>query len=256
MKTVRGAAGPIVVAEHGGGGLPLVLVHGMAGDAGFWGAAMRALGGRHRLVIPELRGHGRSGPASDGDYSITACAGDLHAVLDALALERVVLVGHSFGASVAIELASKLPERVAALVVVDGAGDFAFVPPEALLGFLAGLENETTYAETVEGAFDVALDGARPDTERRVRAAVLAAPWPMVRAMYRSLLAYHPTDALDAYPGPVLLITAPVNAASFALHELRPALPRQRMDGVSHWVMLDEPTTFARVVEGFVQGVR
>ena len=92
MKTVPGPAGPIVVEEHGAGLLPLVLVHGMAADATFWRATVRALGGRHRLIIPELRGHGRSGPAGDGDYSIAACAADLEAVLSALALPRVVLV--------------------------------------------------------------------------------------------------------------------------------------------------------------------
>lgn len=255
MKTVRGPGGPIAVEEHGAGSLPLVLVHGMVADATFWRSTVRALGGRHRLIIPELRGHGRSGPAADGDYSIAACASDLEAVLDAFALPRVVLVGHSFGASVAIELASRFPDRVAALVVVDGAGDFAFVPPDALRGFMAGLESDSAYSDTVEGAFDVALDGARPDTERRVRAAILAAPWPMVRSMYRSLLSYHPTESLDCYPGPVLLITAPVNAASFALHELRPTLPRELVGGVSHWIMMDAPVAFARVLEGFLVGV-
>lgn len=255
MKTFRGTAGPIVVEEHGAGDPPLVLLHGMAGDAGFWTAAIQALGGRHRIIVPELRGHGRSGPATDGDYSIGACAIDLLGVLDALELERVVLVGHSFGGSVAIELSSRVPERVAALVVVDGAGDFSLVPADAISGFLAGLEGEHSYADTVEGAFDVALEGASPDTERRVRAAILAAPWPLVRSMYRSLLSYHPTVALDAYGGPTLLVTAPVNAASFALHELRPKLPRERVEGVSHWIMMDEPVHFAHVLEAFLSKV-
>ncbi|MES2125432.1 MAG: alpha/beta hydrolase [Gemmatimonadota bacterium] len=255
MKTVAGPAGPIAVEEHGSGALPLVLLHGMAGDAAFWAPVVRALGGRHRVIIPELRGHGRSAPAGNGDYSIAACAMDLESVLKALDLPRVVLVGHSFGASVAIEFASQFPDRVAALVVVEGAGDFSFVPAAALRGFLAGLDDDASYAETVEGAFDVALGGARAETERRVRAAILAAPWPMVRSMYRSLLGYHPTDALDTYTGPVMLVTAPVNAASFALHELRPKLPRQNVDGVSHWVMMDEPGAFGRLLEEFLAGI-
>ncbi|MES2305012.1 MAG: alpha/beta fold hydrolase [Gemmatimonadota bacterium] len=255
MKTVRGSAGPIVVEDYGSGDLPLVLVHGMAGDAGFWRDAVEALGGRHRVIIPELRGHGRSGPATDGDYSITACAIDLLGVLDALELPRVVLVGHSFGGSVAMALASSAPERVAALVIVDGAGEFSLVPADAIAGFLAGLDSDDSYPDTVEGAFDVALEGARSDTEVRVRAAILAAPWPMVRSMYRSLFAYHPTEVIDSYSGPVLLVTAPVNAASFALHELRPKLPRERVEGVSHWIMMDEPVHFARLLEGFVSKV-
>lgn len=255
MKLVNGPVGPIAVEEHGEGAVPLVLLHGMAADATFWRSTVRALGGRHRLLIPELRGHGRSAPAANGDYSIIACAADLQWVLEALELPRVVLVGHSFGASVAIEFASRLPNHVAALVVVDGAGDFSFVPPGALRGFLAGLDSERSYSETVEGAFDVALELARADTERRVRASILSAPRPLVRAMYRSLLSNHPTEALDRYPGPVLLVTAPVNAASFALHELRPRLPRQHVEGVSHWIMMDEPAAFARIVESFLGGL-
>ncbi|MEP6592036.1 MAG: alpha/beta hydrolase [Gemmatimonadota bacterium] len=255
MKTVAGPAGAIAVEEHGHGALPLVLLHGMAGDAAFWAPVVRALGGRHRLIVPELRGHGRSAPAADGNYSIDVCAADLATVLDALALDRVVLVGHSFGASVAMELAGAMPGRVAALMVIDGAGDFSFVPPEALRGFLAGLDDDGSYADTVEGAFDVALEGARPETELRVRAAILAAPWPMVRAMYRSLLGYCPTVALDAYGGPVMLVTAPVNAASFALHELRPALPVRRIEGVSHWIMMDEPAALVRLLEAFLDEI-
>jgi pimeloyl-ACP methyl ester carboxylesterase len=77
----------------------------------------------------------------------------------------------------------------------------------------------------------------------------------MVRSMYRSLLSYHPTESLDCYPGPVLLITAPVNAASFALHELRPTLPRELVGGVSHWIMMDEPVAFVRILERFLAGM-
>lgn len=252
MRTLRGGAGALVVEEHGHGPVPVVLVHGMAGDATFWHDAIVALDDRHHLVVPELRGHGRSAPARDGDYSIEANANDLLTILEQLALPRYVLVGHSFGASVVIELAARAPERVIGLMSVDGAGDFTHVPADALAGFMAGLESDESYAATVEGAIDIALAGARPDTERRIRAAMLAAPWPLVRSIYRALLAYRPTGSLDQYQGPTLLVTAPANAASFALHALRPLVPRHSVAGVSHWLMMDDPTGFATVLERFV----
>jgi pimeloyl-ACP methyl ester carboxylesterase len=253
MRRIVGPAGTIIVEEHGQGPLPILLVHGMAGDASFWASTARAMGTGCRLIIPELRGHGRSAPSAAGDYSIEGCADDLEAVLDELELGRVVMVGHSFGGSVAMELSARLPDRVAGLLLLDAAGDFSYVPPEALGGFMAGLAHDAHYAETVEGAFEVALDGATPETERRVRAAILAAPRAAIRAMYDSLLRYKPTRALDRYPGPTLLVTAPVNSASFALHALRPRIPRRAMSEVSHWLMMDQPGEVARIVREFLE---
>ena len=253
MRHLSGPAGTLAVEEHGHGPLPVLLVHGMAGEGGFWSSTIRALGPTHRLIVPELRGHGRSAQPVDGDYSIEGCAGDLAAVIDGLELERVVLVGHSYGASVAMATAAQMPGRVAGMVLLDPAGDFSYVPPEALAGFLAGLDHEAHYTDTVEGAFDVALEGASAETERRVRAAILAAPRPMIRTMYHSLLRFKPLAALDGYSGSLLLVTAPANAASFALHELRPQAPRKAIAAVSHWMMLDHPKAVAQVLHEFLR---
>ncbi len=255
MRRLPGPAGTLAIEEHGQGPLPILLVHGMAGEAGFWSSTIRALGPTHRLIVPELRGHGRSAQPVDGDYTIEGCAADVTAVMDGMELERVVLVGHSYGASVAMAAAARRPERVAGLLLLDPAGDFSYVPPEAIAGFLAGLDHEAHYAETVEGAFEVALEGASADTERRVRAAILAAPRPMIRAMYHSLLRFKPLAALDEYSGPLLLVTAPANASPFALHQLRPEAPRRTVAAVSHWLMLDHPKAVAQVMTEFLATV-
>lgn len=252
MRRISGPAGMLSVEEHGHGPLPILLVHGLAGEASFWTTTIRAVGLHCRLIVPELRGHGRSAPPPDGDYSIEGCAEDVIAVVRGLALERVVLVGHSFGASVAMETAARLPNVVAGLVLLDPAGDFSYLPPEALRSFLAGLDDEGHFAATVDGAIDVALEGATPETERRVRAAIMTAPRPMVRAVYKALLRYDPAQVVDQYPGRILLVTAPANSASFALQMLRPALPHHPMTGVSHWVMMDQPKTVARLIENFL----
>lgn len=255
MRTVRGGAGAMVLEEHGHGGVPLVLVHGMAGDVGFWRSTVAALDTRCRLIIPELRGHGRSALPADGDHDIASHAADLLGALDQLDVERCIVVGHSFGASIAIEMARMAPSRVAGLVVIDGAGDFTGLPTVALDAFRASLDSDDRFLETVDGAIDVALAGAQTATELTVRAAILAAPRPMVRLIYHALLAYRPALALAAYPGPVLLVTSPSNAADFALQSLLPDLAHHAVPGVSHWIMMDAPDETARIIDTFLLSI-
>ncbi len=255
MRTVRGTAGAIVLEEHGEGDLPILMVHGMAGDAGFWRSTVAALPTSRRVIIPELRGHGRSALPADGDQSIASHAADLLGVLDQLEVERCIVVGHSFGASIAIEMARMAPTRVAGLVIVDGAGDFTELPAGALAGFRTNLDSADHFLETVEGAIDVALAGAQPATELKVRAAMLAAPHPMVRSIYHALLGYRPTRALAGYPGPALLLSSPSNSADFALHALLPELPHEAVPGVSHWIMMDAPDEMARILDTFALSI-
>jgi lipase len=101
-------------------GAPLVLaVHGITSTSRTWLATGRALGDRAALVAVDLRGRGRSAglPPVVG---LDAHVRDMVAVLDAVGLDRAVVVGHSLGAYIAARLATSHPERVARLVLVDG----------------------------------------------------------------------------------------------------------------------------------------
>ena len=97
----------------------VVAVHGITGSSYSWLAVARALGNRTALVAPDIRGRGRSNNLP-GPYGIGVHVRDLLAVLDALGLDRAVLVGHSLGAYIVALLAVSRPERVRALVLVDG----------------------------------------------------------------------------------------------------------------------------------------
>jgi pimeloyl-ACP methyl ester carboxylesterase len=99
---------------------PLVLaIHGITSTSRTWLATARALGERAALIAVDLRGRGRSRELS-GPCGLDVHARDMIAVLDALALERAVIVGHSLGAYIAARLATRYPDRVDALVLVDG----------------------------------------------------------------------------------------------------------------------------------------
>ena len=106
-------------------GPALLLLHGVTGHARTWDAEAAALAARYRVIALDQRGHGDSDPAPDGDYSLTTLAGDIAAIVDALGLTRVSIVGLSLGGRIAIVYAALHPERVERLVVVDIGPDIA-----------------------------------------------------------------------------------------------------------------------------------
>jgi pimeloyl-ACP methyl ester carboxylesterase len=121
------AGGELAAYRWPGGGPVVLAAHGITSNHRSWGVVAGALDGEATLVAPDLRGRGRSNhlPAP---YSIPGHADDLAAVLDAVGVERAVVAGHSMGGFVALALAERHPDRVSAVVLVDGGPPFA-VPP-------------------------------------------------------------------------------------------------------------------------------
>jgi 3-oxoadipate enol-lactonase len=99
------------------GAPPLVLLHGLGEGAANWDGVAPAFAQRRRVYAPDLRGHGRSD--RPGDYSAELMAADVLGFLDALALGRVDLIGHSMGGLVGYLLAGDHPERVRRLILED-----------------------------------------------------------------------------------------------------------------------------------------
>jgi pimeloyl-ACP methyl ester carboxylesterase len=125
------------------GSTPLVHVHGFAVSGSYLLPTARALAHRATTFVPDLPGYGRS-PAWGHALGIPSLAWALLEVLDALGLERVVLVGNSMGAPVSLEVAHSAPERVAGIVLASPAGGMHNQPLARALAQLArdvGREN-------------------------------------------------------------------------------------------------------------------
>jgi len=102
-----------------GQGEDVVMVHGLGANLAFWymGIAKR-IATSFRVITYDLRGHGRSRMRESG-YTLNSMSDDLDALLDHLGVTRAHVVGHSFGARVAIAYTIRRPERVVSLTVAD-----------------------------------------------------------------------------------------------------------------------------------------
>jgi pimeloyl-ACP methyl ester carboxylesterase len=112
------AAGPQCVFS-GGGGAPVILVHGAGDQAGGWAKVAPRLAKSFAVVAVDLAGHGESAPASGSILFSTLLAG-FDGAMKELPQGKVTLVGNSLGAWVATVWAKDHPERVQHLVLVDG----------------------------------------------------------------------------------------------------------------------------------------
>jgi pimeloyl-ACP methyl ester carboxylesterase len=103
--------------ESHGEGLPLVFAHGGGGDLLQWTYQVPHFSERYRVITFDNRGHGRSDSPETG-YSIDIFSEDILGLLDALALEKVVLVGLTMGAMTALHFALDHPDRLLGMVLV------------------------------------------------------------------------------------------------------------------------------------------
>ncbi len=101
-----------------GEGEPLVLLHGFTGSSGDWKLFLPDLAQGYRLIIPDLRGHGRS-TNSLPTFTFRQAALDVFALLDYLGIGQCKAIGLSNGGNVLLHMATQQPERIAAIVLVS-----------------------------------------------------------------------------------------------------------------------------------------
>src|SRR5689334_18716748 len=228
--------------NRGGGDEALVFVHGWGGDRTLWAGQMEDLVPWRRIAI-DLPGHGAS-DKPQVEYTVDRMVAALLAVLDDAGVARAVLVGHSSGALTVRRMLELHPERVAGLVLVDGPLKSFFDSPEQGREFLAPLSGpggEAWLANVVDGMLVPMRDAAQ---RKRVRAVMLGTPRRVLVSSFEATL----DPALwTAQPirVPLLLVLARQPAWDEAYHDfarkLAPGLRWEVLDGVSHFLMIDDP---------------
>jgi pimeloyl-ACP methyl ester carboxylesterase len=115
-RTVE-AGGVSFFVREGGDGDPVLLLHGFPQTGDCWDSIASSLAERHRVIVPDLPGFGRSG--APPRYDAASVAGSLVALCDAVGARAATVVGHDWGGSLAFALALGHPERVERLVVTN-----------------------------------------------------------------------------------------------------------------------------------------
>ena len=114
-----------------GSGRPLILLHGGLGSSEMFGPILPALAADHRVIAPDLQGHGRTADI-DRPIDMSLMADDVAALIDHLGLDRPDVLGYSLGGGVAFFLASKYPDKIGKLVIVSAHIRRDAIPAEML----------------------------------------------------------------------------------------------------------------------------
>jgi pimeloyl-ACP methyl ester carboxylesterase len=272
VKLIEVDLGSVVLsaAEAGNGGSGLLLIHGFTGakeDFADWIDAFAARG--FHAVAPDNRGHGTSGqPVEEADYSLATMADDARRLVDALGWDRFALLGHSMGGMVAQHLALAVPERVAALVLMDTSCRTV----EGIDPAMAALAAEIARSEGMARLMEVMNEREAPlgtPADTRVRAEregyiafgerkFLAASPAMYAAMAGEILSEHDRlEQLAALTMPTLVVVGeqdtPFLAVSQAMAETIPGAELVVVADAGHSPQFEAPEEWWDAVSGFLE---
>lgn len=256
-----------------GEGPAILLIHGMAGSSNSWKDVLPRLAEHHRVIAPDLLGHGESAKPM-GDYSLGAHASGLRDLLTVVGIERATVVGQSLGGGVAMQLSYQHPELTERLVLVSSGGlgrevgwilrllslpGSELVLPFAVPRFVRDQGNTVSRALGRQGIRAPHLAEmwraysslAEPDNRQafvRTLRAVVDIGGQTVSARDRLYLARAvPTLIVWGSDDPII----PVRHGTEA-HEAMPGSRLEIFDGCGHFPHAEEPDRFADVLLDFV----
>lgn len=262
-----------------------VFVHGSALRADLWHYQMDGIGG-HRLVFYDLRGHGRSQPKGNLEFSIENLARDLEAVIDDAGLDEVVVVGHSIGGMIALSLCAQrnewLGSRIKGLVLCNTTYRPAYDtsiggavvsklervvrhPLDAIAGYHDGVErlrkivrpSNQLFLVVAYAAFGPGASAKQIDFTHDMTADTSA---DVLFDLVKSYRSYDVTDVLGDVTVPALVLAGThdrltVAGASEYIAEHLPKAELHVLKGCGHMTMLERHEEFNELVGGFLDDV-
>jgi pimeloyl-ACP methyl ester carboxylesterase len=251
VASVKAPDGVEIRYEVAGSGEPtLVFVHGWSCDRSYWRDQIDHFAKSHRVIAVDLGGHGESGLGRQ-EWTMVAFGGDVRAAVEAAGPEKVVLIGHSMGGPVVAEAAKLMPQRAAALVMVDyfTEVDRKFTAKERE-GFLAPMRADfpkTTQAFVRQEMFVPRSD---PKLADRIARDMASGPSAVAVSAMDQLLRYDQGAALAAAKAPVRVINSDKWATDLeALRKYRPDISLAVVPAVGHFLMMEDPEEFNRLLE-------
>ena len=241
--------------EEGAGDPPFVFVHGWCCDHTFFQPQFDHFKARHRAVALDLRGCGESERPPDG-YDIPTLADDVAALCREIGVSRPVVVGHSLGGMIAVELAARQPSVPRAIVAVDP-GPLAILPEnsavfEALIAALQGPDAAAARRGFVERMF---LPGDKTKLRDEIIETMCAAPLPIAIAVMRGVVAWNGVGALRLCAAPLQVILSEPGGSNdpARLLPIKSDIVFGMTVGAGHFHQLEVPEQVTPMIERFLQ---
>ncbi|GGV07497.1 hydrolase [Streptomyces litmocidini] len=251
-------------------GRPVVLAHGFGCDQNMWRLTVPALAEKHRVVLFDYVGSGRSDPSAfseDRYASLDGYAQDVVEVCEALDLRDAVFVGHSVSAMTGVLAADAVPERIGALVMV--APSPRYIDDEGYRGgfsagdideLLASLESNylgwsSAMAPMIMG------NPERPELGEELTDSFCATDPDMARVFARTTFLSDSRDDLEKVTVPTLVlecaqdVIAPRGVGAF-VHRAIPGSTLVTLDTTGHCPHLSAPEATNEAITGFLAGLR
>ena len=236
-------------------GKPLVLIHGWTDTSRSWALLLPQLK-RHRLIIPDLRGHGGS-DKPDFCYSIGTFTDDIRLLLDAKGIERASFAGHSLGSFITQRFAFDHPARVDRIVLIGSTATPAFKPDdglwEAVMALGDTIDPEDPFiVEWVNGPTPI-----DPAFRAAVRQETAAIPQRVWRGVAREVVTTQLAPAAAKINAPAMIVWGdqdPLFGAEMQAG-LRAALPHasfEVFEGLGHNTHWEAPREIGTLIADFV----
>jgi pimeloyl-ACP methyl ester carboxylesterase len=238
--TVKTADGiELAYDVRGRGETALVFVHCWSCDRTYWKNQLDEFARDYRVVSLDLGGHGASGD-NRATWTIAALGGDVQAVIEKLELKRVIVIGHSMGGPVSLDVARRLPGRVIGVVCADTLHDAERkMPPEMAQQIVASFE--TDFAGTMREGMKFMLREKTDPALRDWLTTKAAAAKPVIGFELGPLLAAAkvPIRCINAAPAGEM---AP--ATNIEVNRKHADFDAVIMDDVGHFLQLEKPEEF------------
>ncbi len=227
----------------------LIFIHEWLCNQTYWQNQINYFSGSYRVVTLDLAGHGRSGDNRQ-QYTMDLFADDVIAVIKKIKARKVYLVGHSFGASVAVKVALKMPGKVIAILAVDAFQNLTQDYPENNIGNMIRPYQQDFQTSVKKHAS--LLFGDQPDSllVRRVINDWSSADPDMAIAVMTENLRFKPSQWTKELTVPVYALNAvkfPANAQGN--QKMLKAYKMYPLPGVGHFPQLEDPGYFNAVVK-------
>ncbi|WP_134686941.1 alpha/beta fold hydrolase [Brevibacillus migulae] len=252
MKYVQLSDSATMAYQSIGDGPPLVLVHAPGiGSANF--SCQMPLSHSHRLLIPDLRGHGESSPARE-PFTLRTIAADIHAMLDAEKVEQASICGYSQGGSIALECLLAYPDRFHAAILVSSFSEVNDLYLHARFFLAEALTSMHGVKWLAHSTARSHLDD--PDEQKRWIAHAEKTDGFSLHQMYLAGHHYTCTDQLPTIKIPVMLVYGEEDRAMLPYAQLlQHKLPHAQLHlvpGVKHQVITKAPSAFHQLCDSFL----